>query len=335
MAGDDILELLRRDRLVSAHAVLITPLGGGVSSDVFLVEQEAKRFVVKRALPRLKVKDNWQADTGRNRVEYEFLHYLRGIIPDCVPGVLAVCDGYFAMEYLGPEYKNWKEVLLAGDCRVAVAAQAARLLGMLHRISYGNAELARRFDTTPNFHQLRTDPYLLTTGRRHPALQKMFEAEALRLEQTRECLVHGDFSPKNILIGNGRFVLLDCEVAWYGDPAFDLAFLINHLLLKSLYRAPIDHGFEKLIEEFISTYFSERELHGSAGAVFSSRTAKLLLMLLLARIDGKSPVEYVNGEDKRNFVRAFVSDRLARPGMDLNRLVVDWFRGLQTEVWRS
>lgn len=336
MAGaePDILELLRRDQLASTRAVKLTPLGGGVSSDVFLVEEVGKRFVVKRALPRLKVKDNWEANISRNRVEYEFLHYLHGILPDCAPTVFAVGDGYFAMEYLGPEYKNWKELLLAGDCSLEVAQQAADLLGSLHRMSYGNAELARRFETTANFHQLRTDPYLITTGGRHPTLQKLFAAEAVRLEQTREGLVHGDFSPKNILIGNGRLVLLDCEVAWYGDPAFDLAFLINHLLLKSLYHAPLDRGLQSLIEEFIRVYFFQRKLDGSAAHSLASRTSKLLLMLLLARIDGKSPVEYLRSDCKRNFVRSFVFDRLPRAGADLNPLIADWFRCLQAQAWR-
>jgi len=330
----DIIELLRHDQLISAQTVKLTQLGGGVSSDVFLVEEVGKRFVVKRALPRLKVKDNWEANTSRNRVEYEFLRYLQGILPDCAPTVFAVGDGYFAMEYLGPEYKNWKELLLAGDCRVEVAAQAAKLLGTLHRISYGDAELAHRFETTANFHQLRTDPYLITTGSRHPALQKLFAAEAVRLEQTRECLVHGDLSPKNILIGNGRLVLLDCEVAWYGDPAFDLAFLINHLLLKSLYHAPLDRGLQSLIEEFIREYFFQRKLDAGAAHSLASRTSKLLLMLLLARIDGKSPVEYLRSDCKCNFVRSFVFDRLPRSGTDLNPLILDWFGCLRTQAWR-
>jgi aminoglycoside phosphotransferase (APT) family kinase protein len=327
--GSPILDLLHRDQLISGHNVLVTPLAGGVSSDVFLIEDEGKRFVVKQALPQLKVRDHWQADTSRNRVEYEFLRYLSRIVPDAVPAVFAVGADYFAMEYLGHEYRNWKELLLSGDCRVQHAVRAARILGTLHRVSSGDLELARRFDTTPNFHQLRTDPYLLTTGRRHPALQEHFEQEAVRLENTRECLVHGDYSPKNMLIGNGRTVLLDGEVAWYGDPAFDLAFLLNHLLLKSLYHAKSDpatsdSGLQEIIGSLTAAYYDERQME-NAGAL-DSRTARLLLMLLLARVDGKSPVEYLT-EPKQDFVRSFVSSRL--PASTFTHEVVrDWFAGL-------
>ena len=304
-----ILDRLRRDQLISGSDVLLTPLGGGVSSDVFLVENESQRFVVKQALPRLKVRERWQADISRNRFEYEFLRYLGAIVPEAAPKVFAVGSDYFTMEYLGPGYRNWRQLLMSGDCQLLHAGMAARVLGRLHRCSWGDADLAKGFDTTRNFHQLRTDPYLVTTGRRHPALQAYFAQEAERLESTRECMVHGDYSPKNMLIGNGRLVLLDCEVAWYGDPAFDLAFLINHLLLKALYHAPVERGLEKIISGLLEAYYDERG-EWSLKEDFDSRTARLLLMLLLARIDGKSPVEYLSSEFKKEFVRGFVKCRL-------------------------
>ena len=142
------------------------------------------------------------------------------------------------MELLGPEFASWKQMLLRGEARIADASQAAAMLGAIHAHSAGDSEAERDFDTTANFIQLRIDPYLLTTGKRHSDLRHLFEAEAERLASTRQCLVHGDFSPKNLMVSPARMVLLDCEVAWYGDPAFDLAFLLTHLLLKGIYHAP-------------------------------------------------------------------------------------------------
>src|SRR5215467_16150266 len=100
-----ILDRLRRDGMVSPHAVS-KPLAGGISSDVFLIEDRGERFVVKQALPCLKVQDHWPADTARNRVEYEFLRYLSRVLPETAPQVFAVGKDYFVMEYLGPEYEN-------------------------------------------------------------------------------------------------------------------------------------------------------------------------------------------------------------------------------------
>jgi aminoglycoside phosphotransferase (APT) family kinase protein len=325
-----ILDLLRKDGVVSQHAVS-KPLAGGISSDVFLIEDREACFVVKQALPCLKVADHWPADTSRNRVEYEFLRYLGNVLPEAAPKVFAVGKDYFVMEYFGPEYETWKALLLRGDIQQRHALQAGKILGTLHRTSFGNAELKLLFDTTSNFHQLRTDPYLLTTGRRHPDLQEIFLQEALRLEQTRECLVHGDYSPKNMLVGNDRMVLLDCEVAWYGEPAFDVAFLVNHLLLKSLFHAPARTVLQQSVEAFLAKYHEERPLNSATKADLDSRTARLLLMMLLARMDGKSPVEYLTDEGKRDFVRNFVRSGLQSSRFDLHEVIAKWFSSLHSQ----
>ena len=158
------------------------------------------------------------------------------------------------MEFIGLEFANWKELLLGGLCRATHAAQAGEILGTIHRRTAGDAEVARKFKTTADFRQLRLEPYLLTTGARHPDLREFFESEAGRLAATHEALVHGDFSPKNIMISDTRMVVLDCEVAWYGDPTFDVAFLLNHFFLKALHHAPTDHGLEKMVAAFWQAY---------------------------------------------------------------------------------
>src|SRR5215469_3607832 len=327
-ADSPIMDLLRRDLLVTGDAVSITALGGGVSSDVFLVQDGGKRFVLKRALPRLKVRELWQADVTRNRHEYEYLKYVGAFLPGAVPFPFVLGPEYFTMEYLAPDFSNWKELLLRGNCRVEHARESARVLAIIHKRSANDEEARRKFDTTANFHQLRTHPYLLTTGQRHPALRVHFEEEARRLESTRECLVHGDYSPKNVLVGKERLVLVDCEVAWYGDPAFDVAFLLSHLFLKSLYHMPCDRGLGELIEAAIAQYHSERRLNRGSQQDFDRRTARLLLLLLLARIDGKSPVEYLSDETKREFVRAFVTAALQKTIPTLLGVVNEWFEGL-------
>src|SRR5262249_35175669 len=153
------------------------------------------------------------------------------------------------------------------------------------------------------FDQLRIEPYLLTTGRRHPQLEDLFRAEAQRLGATRECLVHGDFSPKNILIGVDRLVVLDCEAAWYGDPAFDICFMLTHLFLKALLHAGAADSLQ-LIRTFRQEY-----IRVAGRTTLEDRVPRLLLMLLLARVDGKSPVEYLE-EPQRAFVRDFVCAHL-------------------------
>jgi aminoglycoside phosphotransferase (APT) family kinase protein len=325
----DFLDLLRRNGHVVDPQARLAPLNGGVSSEIYLVEDGVKKFVVKRALPKLKVRDNWFADVSRNRSERDYLAYVSRIIPGAVPQLYfsSPADGYFAMEYLGDGFLNWKTLLLAGDFRARHAELAGNILGEIHRRTAVADEIRRQFDTTANFHQLRVEPYLLTTGERHPALRAIFDAEAEQIEATREVLVHGDFSPKNILIQGDRMVLLDCEVAWNGDPAFDVVFLLNHLFLKSLHHAPGGAELQNMVDVFWRAYV--RQLAAVDAARIERRLVPLLLMLLLARVDGKSPVEYLT-PPRQEFIRAFVYKHLPSPPERLAGLCAIWFSEVNT-----
>jgi len=328
---DEFLEVLRRNGHVCDPQARLVPMAGGVSSEIYLVEDGTRKFVVKRALAKLKVKDDWFADVGRNRSEREYMECVGWMIPGAVPQILfsSAEDGYFGMEYLGEDFLNWKSALLEGEFSAVHAGLAGRILGEIHRRTAGDEGLRKQFDTTQIFHQIRMEPYLLTTGKRHPALRSLFDTEAQRIESTREALVHGDFSPKNILIRGDRMVLLDCEVAWYGDPVFDVAFFLNHLFLKALHHAPRRcggeemHGGDGMIDAFWRAYAEERS--AAEAQLIEKRLVPLLLMLLLARVDGKSPVEYLSAS-KQTFIRAFVGKHLPSPPESLQALREIWFK---------
>lgn len=322
---DTFLELLRRDGVVHSPDATLTPLSGGVSCDIYLVEDGEDRFVVKRALEKLRVKVDWFADIRRNRTEWEYIRYVSKFLPMAVPGLrqCSATDNYFAMEYFDGKFSNWKQLLLAGQVRQEHAAQAGSILGQIHRHSTGDAEAIHLFDTTPAFFQLRIEAYLLETAAKQPALRSQIEAEAARLEGMRECLVHGDFTPKNILVGGERMILLDCEVAWYGEPAFDLASLLNHFFLKSLFHAPNDVGMPAMIQKFWSAYQSSRP-----SPEIELRVGRLLLMLMLARVDGKSPVEYL-GPGRQEFIREFALKHLPLENFSLRHISDEWFNDLR------
>src|SRR5690606_24626353 len=117
---------------------------------------------------------------------------------------------------------------------------------------------------------------------------------------TRLALVHGDVSPKNILIGPNGPVFLDAECAWYGDPAFDLAFCLNHLLLKCLWTPRAATDFLASFEALAAAYRSG--VVWEPPEALERRTARLLPGLLLGRIDGKSPVEYLTADRDKEVV---------------------------------
>ncbi|MEZ5385991.1 MAG: aminoglycoside phosphotransferase family protein [Prosthecobacter sp.] len=292
--------------------VRVTPLTGGVSSDIVCVESSKGSIVVKTALEKLRVKDDWFADVSRNRVERMFFEYAGQIIPESVPHVLGSGDGWFAMEHLG-EMTNWKTALLAGEVNQETAKLAGEVLGKLHAASWLDDRARSEFDTLPNFHALRIEPYLLTTASRVPEVDEILQAEAARLSETKLALVHGDYSPKNLLVAPLRLIVLDAECGWFGDPAFDTAFLLTHLHLKALLNAHV----AELIPTFWTAYVT------SCGHDIEDRTVKLLLCLLLARVHGKSPVEYLSDEQCA-FVTRFVLAHLAHPPSSLAALTAAW-----------
>lgn len=322
--SDAFLELLRRDGVVHSPQARLTPLSGGVSCEIYLVEDGSEKFVVKRALAKLRVKADWFADVNRNRHEWEYIRYVAKFLPSAVPALrhCSQTDNYFAMEHLNGNFANWKQLLFAGQATVENASLAGNLLAQIHKHSAGDAEARRLFDTIQIFFQLRIEAYLLATAAKHAKLRPHIEAEAARLAATSECLVHGDFSPKNILVSPDRMVILDCEVAWYGDPVFDLAFLLNHFFLKALLHAPRDISMREMIRTFWTSYQATRP-----SPELESRLCRLLPMLLLARVDGKSPVEYLDA-GRQQFIREFVQLKLFLDNFALRALTDSWFQRL-------
>ncbi|WP_369034963.1 phosphotransferase family protein [Streptomyces adonidis] len=306
-----------------------TPLTGGVSSDLWRVDLPGRSLCVKRALAKLKVAADWQAPVSRNAYEWAWMRFASRHRPDSVPELLAHDPeaGIFAMAFLPPEhYPMWKARLLDGEVRVETAAAVGELLGTLHAQSVGDTALAAEFATDDNFHALRIEPYLLATAAAHPGLSDILRGLAHRTATTHLALVHGDVSPKNILVGPSGPVLLDAECAWYGDPAFDLAFCVNHLLLKSLVvpgrRAELLRSARALTEEYVGCVDWEPR------PIIEARAAALLPALLLARVDGKSPVEYLTDDRHRLFVRTAASSLLRAPAPTVAGVLDAWSNAL-------
>ncbi len=319
--------LARAEETVRWHA-----LAGGVSSDIWRAELPGRSLCVKRALAQLKVSAEWQAPVSRNAYEWAWMRFAAQRCPDNVPRPLAHDPGagLFAMSFLAPdEHPVWKEQLMAGDGTVETARAVGRLVGVLHAESAGRADLAAEFDTTDNFRSLRLDPYLVATATRHPAAAPQLLGIAEDTARLRIALVHGDVSPKNILVGPRGPVLLDAECAWFGDPAFDLAFCLNHMLLKALVRPDRLDGLAAAFEALAQAYFEQ--VCWEPRAALEERAARLLPALLLARVDGKSPVEYLTQDRQRALVRTAALPLLLQPVPSLSAIAAAWRAALSRQ----
>jgi len=309
MSQAEILDYLRKHRLLSGNQAQLTPLLGGVSSDIMLVAEGTKKFVLKRSLEKLRVEDDWRCSTARNIAECEAIRYASQLFPANVPRILHADSErrLFVMEYFGSEFCPWKSQLLDGIVDLNVAESVGKLLAKMHTESWHDGDVRRRFDTGADFFALRIEPYLLTTGQRQPVLQQLYQSEADRLQRTALALVHGDWSAKNFLVSKDRVIILDWEVAWFGDPAFDAAFFLNLVYLKSLFRSAKFERFIDLTRVFRAAYGRQMYQYDFE---LEKRIVRLTLMLMLARIDGKSPVEYITSDADKDLVRSFTRHAL-------------------------
>ena len=300
-----VKEFMRRSGLVDlAGRLEFQRLTGGVSSDIWLVSTGSESFCVKRALPQLRVAADWYAPVQRNTFESAWLRTVGAFMPESVPKILyeEQDQAMFAMEYLPPDkYENWKQMLSRGIVHLETAVDIGARLARIHSVTAPSKILPHQFATDAIFNAIRIEPYLLTTARAHPDIAAKLNAVAERTKRTKLALVHGDVSPKNILIGTAAPVFIDAECAWFGDPAFDLCFCLNHMLLKCIMVPARTGEFLNAFQLMSRAYLNE--VGWEDPQQLEERAASLLPALFVARVDGKSPVEYVNADRQRSLVR--------------------------------
>jgi aminoglycoside phosphotransferase (APT) family kinase protein len=331
MSNDAFLGALARMGLLEpGERPAIEPLAGGVSSDIVRVALARGTICIKRALPKLKVQADWQAPVERNRFEIEWMRTVARIAPDAVPRVLGedADGGMFAMEFLEPErYPVWKAQLRDGVVSVDTAREVGRRIAAIHGGTAGNATVAQAFATDHIFYPIRLEPYLAATAAKHPDCAPRLHSLVRVTSASKKALVHGDVSPKNILAGPRGPVFLDAECAWYGDPAFDLAFCLNHLLLKCAWRPQWTAQYLACFDAMSAAYLGA--VTWEPAADIEARTAHLLPGLFLGRVDGKSPVEYITAEREREQVRRTARRLLLAPVQTLADARSAWQRELE------
>ena len=302
----------------------VTPLAGGVSSLIVRVDTRRGPLCVKQALPALKVATEWLAPQDRSHAEVAWLREVSARWPQAVPALLAedAASYCFAMRWLPPQdYPVWKTLLRDGSAELATARQVATLVAAIHAGTAGNASLAERFAYDAHFFELRLDPYFGAAARAHPDCAPVLLQLSADTAARKLALVHGDISPKNILVGHDGPVILDAECAWYGDPAFDAAFCLCHLFAKCLWRPAHRAHYLAAWDAFCEAYLDG--VHWEARDAIADRIALLLAGILLARVDGKSPLEYL-GEAEREQQRAFARRWLLASHRTLAAMRADW-----------
>lgn len=326
----EIVAALRHMHLLDGGATASGErLTGGVSSDIWRIDLPTGPVCVKRALSRLRVAADWRAPVERNRYEAAWMRRANAAVSCAAPALLGQdeeCNA-LAMEYLPPDnHPLWKTQLRGGYADPVFATQVAITLARIHGATATDPTVAREFSSDTIFFEIRLEPYLRATATAHPDLSRQLEALIAATQQNKRALVHGDVSPKNILAGPQGPVFLDAECAWWGDPAFDLAFCLNHLLLKCAWTPSAVSGFLACYDAFAAAYLGH--VTWESPYALEVRAARLLPGLFLARIDGKSPVEYITAEADKDRVRRTARALLLNPPERLGAVREAWSREL-------
>jgi tRNA A-37 threonylcarbamoyl transferase component Bud32 len=321
---------LRHMGLITAGAsVLGVPLTGGVSSDIWRIDLPSGPICVKRALPALRVAVDWRAPVDRNMYEARWMRRAAEAAPGSVPTLFGQdpATGTLAMAYLEPErHPIWKLLLRDGVTEPDFAGAVGRALARIHSATAADPTVPACFPTDNIFYDIRLEPYLVATARAHPDRADALLGLAEQTRNNKRAMVHGDVSPKNILAGAAGPVFLDAECAWWGDPAFDLAFCLNHLLLKCLWNPAAQTGFLGCFESLADAYL--QGVDWEPITEIDRRAAEMVPGLMLARVDGKSPVEYLTGAGAKTTVRRFARALLQSPVPKLSTLRRAWDKEL-------
>jgi len=266
--------------------------------------------VLKQALSKLRVEVDWFADPRRVHREAAGIRWLSSTLPEgTVPGL--VFEDHerhiIAMEAVPLPHEIWKTVLLRGEVDRDAVRQLAVILATMH------GESCRRRDAVPGelrdrsyFESLRLEPYYGFAAANLPRARSFLTGVIEETRARRESVVHGDFSPKNVLVHGGRLVLIDHEVIHVGDPSFDLGFSLTHMLSKAHHVDGRRQAFNAAARLYWETY---RESLGDVdfAADLETRVVRQTLACLLARVAGRSPLEYLDDAERECQQEAILS----------------------------
>jgi 5-methylthioribose kinase len=320
LTADTVLSYLIEKKIISASdQAEVEVLTGGVSNVVLAITTKNQKMVLKQALAELMVAQKWEADQRRAIVEANAIALFHKLSPDQVPNLVFLDPERFILilDRVPVGSTVWKSDLLDGVINPDIAEVLGTTLAQWHNFGEKDKEARLQFMEDSLFEQLRIDPFYRFVAAKNDALKSVISKLINELEGDKTTIVHGDFSPKNIMVGmDDQVYILDFEVTHVGNPVFDLAFLLAHLLCKKFRTdEPLE---EKLLgasaERFINAYEVIRPIDSS----LSLHTA----LIALARVEGKSPVNYLDS-NKQSALVSYTKDVLGK-GEEIS--IVDLFQ---------
>lgn len=306
----ELLAYLREEgHIGAAETPEMRTLAGGVSNRTVLVTRASgEAWVLKQALAKLRVQVDWFSSPTRVHREAMGLRTLAQLTPPgTIPTLFFEDHGahLLGMAAVAQPHENWKQMLLSGQLDLDHVAQFAQILAAIHGGAWRQrTTLAPEFADRSFFESLRLEPYYGYTAEQLPGAADFLRTLIAETRQRTLTLVHGDYSPKNVLVHKGRLILLDHEVIHWGDPAFDIGFAMAHLLSKAHYLPNQRTAFAQAAQLLWSRYKHAMTLEAQEAEPWLHELERFAmrhtLACLLARSAGRSPLEYLSTTQRQN-----------------------------------
>lgn len=286
---------------------------GGVSCTVALVHIGERIIILKQGLAKLRVQEEWECDPNRMYIEQRCNQIYHQFVPECAPEVYFYDEEnyIYGREAVPEDWHTWKEELIQGVLNFNISEQAISALVTVHNHCAGNTEIQREFWNKDIFYSLRVSPYIEFIVSKYPQLQSRATEVIQLLMDNAITLVHGDFSPKNIMTDGTKIQILDYEVAHFGHPAFDLAFFSTHFILKAIKNKQWSSAYMNMLECMLDAYFFKEQYMDSRK--LRKDFLQILPFMILARVDGKSPAEYIKEQVDKDRLRTIAFQLMDHP----------------------
>ena len=293
--GDDLVrDLTTRVDLPLGPILRVEQLTGGVSSIVLRVCDGESSVIIKQARSELDVADSWSADPKRSHVEAEALRLMDVIVPGFVPRVVMEDEDLhvIVLEAAPDDWRNYKSLLIDGVASPYPSRHIGELLAAWHSSTASWDRIPEIFQRSDALMELRVEPFFLSVARKQPEFSEVALRAGSFLTSGGCCLVHGDATPKNVLVSpdESKFWLLDAEVLHFGRPELDVAMWSAHLLIKGHRKEGSTKTAAVALSEFASAYRASDAMH----LLIDDELRVLVAAVIYARVFGTSRVDYLH-----------------------------------------
>lgn len=210
----------------------VEELSGGIINRIFRAKTEKGVFVLKQFLDKAKIDKNIRLSPKRFFYEKYAINYLDRILDKKITPPIVFFDDknkIICMKDLGVN-NRLDNLMLSNRLKPDVFSKIGKVLAEIHNKSFFNDSLSLLFDNE-EFQELKFD-YRYYRTMKYSSLIYARDELIQNCRKNKITFIHNDLKINNFFVlDNNKFCLIDYEGSYYGDPAFEVGYLLGHLFV--------------------------------------------------------------------------------------------------------